>query len=236
MWKTIANLAEEILFPEKCIKCGREKEGYICLDCAATMEILDRTPCPYCHGINPPDYICGKHRSHLRRLCAAVRYQDLLAQNAIKLLKYEPCVKNLSQSLAKIIWYHLQLSEISQDIIDQFAIVAVPLHISRLKKRGYNQSEEIAKHLSNSLKIPLIANGLERRAQKGQTQVLSDKAARLFNVEGCFSVPHPEKINCRKILLVDDVFTTGATLEECAKVLKQNGSEEIWGVVFARGS
>jgi ComF family protein len=120
-------------------------------------------------------------------------------------------------------------------IADNFLFCAVPLHKSKLKQRGFNQAEEIAKHLSNFLDIPFLSDVLIK-TKKTLPQMSLNKDQRLKNVSDCFKI-NPQKKNQiakKNILLVDDVFTTGATMEECAKILKENRAQSVWGVVVAR--
>lgn len=105
-------------------------------------------------------------------------------------------------------------------------IVPVPLHASRKRKRGYNQSEEFAKGLSKSLKIPFTGDVLERTT-KTETQTRKSKLKRWQNVNEVFKLKHHDQISNKHVLLVDDVITTGATIEACAQVLIENGCASI---------
>ena len=105
-------------------------------------------------------------------------------------------------------------------------IVPVPLHISRKRKRGYNQSEEFAKGLSKSLKIPFSGDALERII-KTETQTRKTKLKRWQNVSEVFRLKEHDQIVNQHVLLVDDVITTGATIEACAQVLLENGCSAI---------
>ena len=104
----------------------------------------------------------------------------------------------------------------------------------KLKKRGFNQAEEIAKELSLFLKIPLFNNVLIKIKETLPQIELSDKE-REENVSGAFFCQNKKEIGGKKILLVDDVYTTGATMEECARVLKEAQAKEVWGLAIARG-
>lgn len=98
------------------------------------------------------------------------------------------------------------------------AIIPVPLHPRRQKERGYNQAEVIANGLSKSMDIPVISDVLVRRVYT-QTQTKKSRTERVQNVSGAFGLQNPEKISKRHVLLVDDVITTGSTLEVCAQTL-----------------
>ena len=102
-----------------------------------------------------------------------------------------------------------------------------------MKNRGYNQSEELAKELSKTLKIPLILNNLIKiRATFPQIKLSAKE--RQENLKNAFSINNPEELKNKKIFLVDDVYTTGSTMEECAKTLKESGAKQVWGIAIAR--
>lgn len=105
-------------------------------------------------------------------------------------------------------------------------VVPVPLHRKKLKKRGYNQSEMIAKGLCIALEKPLIADLLER-VDFTETQTRKSRYERFVNVNGSFSLLRDINLHNKHILLVDDVVTTGSTLESCAEVLLEGGAEKI---------
>jgi ComF family protein len=105
-------------------------------------------------------------------------------------------------------------------------IVPIPLHASRFRKRGYNQSERFAEGLSEKLNIPVIANAV-RRNHRTETQTRKSKRHRWENVKSVFELGQANQLNGRRILLVDDVITTGATLEACAIVLLEAGCFEL---------
>ena len=107
------------------------------------------------------------------------------------------------------------------------------LEIKRLKWRGFNQSEEIGKELAKFLKIPLTNDVLYKtRETPPQMELVAE--ARKENIREAFLVKNKEKITAKKILLIDDVYTTGSTMNECARVLKDSGAKEVWGVAVAR--
>lgn len=98
-------------------------------------------------------------------------------------------------------------------------LIPVPLHRNRFKKRGYNQSEEVCRGLSESMAIPTMSDNLLRIVDT-KTQTKLSKAERQHNLKDAFVVKYPEKLGGKHLLLVDDVLTTGATVEECSKVLR----------------
>lgn len=105
-------------------------------------------------------------------------------------------------------------------------IVPVPLHFTRKRKRGYNQSEEFAKGLSESMKIPVSTDAIER-VTKTETQTRKNKLRRWENVNEVFRIKQVSQVKGKRVLLVDDVITTGATIEACANVLIEGAQSSI---------
>ncbi len=148
------------------------------------------------------------------------------------MFKYQPFVKDLAKTLASLIIIHFQLIEKGGNFSD-FILIPVPLAKRKLKERGFNQAEEISKELSSFLAIPLISNCLiKTRETIPQVELATE--ARKENTKGAFLVKNKDLIKEKKILLVDDIYTTGSTMEECARVLKTAGAKQAWGVVIAR--
>ena len=212
-----------LFWPKHCLNCGKEGK-YLCDNCFGLIDISREPPCL---GFK-----------HLEKLYFATTYDEKLVQAVIRIYKYQ-YAKELSETLSNLIIAHFKLMDkfplLPPSTTDNFLLCAVPLHKSKLKQRGFNQAEEIAKHLSKFLDISFLPNILIK-TKKTSPQMSLNKKQRLKNVSDCFEI-NPEKknqINNKKILLVDDVFTTGATMEECAKVLKQNHAQSVWGVVVAR--
>ena len=149
----------------------------------------------------------------------------------LHLFKYEPLVKGLALILVSLIIKHFQLlgKEPQVDFI-----IPVPAHRRKLKERGFNPAQEIAFGLARFLEKPLLTDVLNKTKQT-RDQVELSGSDREKNIKGVFACQKPEIIHGKKILLVDDIFTTGATMEEGARVLKAAGARGIWGVVVARG-
>lgn len=223
-----------IVFPKFCFSC--KKEGnYLCEDCLATFEISQEN---FCLCENPINIFAGgKCRKcsskKLDGLYFALPYQNKKIKNLIHRFKYEPFVKELSEPLANLIITHFQLTEKQENFRD-FVIIPVPLEKKRLKWRGFNQSEEIGKKLADFFQIPLFNNVL-LKIKETPTQVELDGETRKENLKKVFAAENNNLISGGKILLIDDVYTTGATMEECSGILKQAGAKEVWGVAVARG-
>ena len=115
-------------------------------------------------------------------------------------------------------------------------IVPVPLHIKRKRWRGFNQAEVLASRLAEGFNLVMRAYILNR-IKDTQAQTKLKRKQRLKNIKNAFKVNNEwqDKLKSTKILLVDDVATSGRTLNECARALKESGAKEVWGIVLARG-
>jgi ComF family protein len=225
----------DLLFPKFCLNCGRE-EDFLCQVCLSLIDVLERQYCPFCL---PPKIVldgktcpsCRKSKN-LNGLYFAASYDNFILKKAIHQFKYG-LTKDLAKPLADLIIRHFNnLTALPR--FNEFNLVAVPLHGKKLKERGFNQSEELAKGLSQHLKLPVFDNALIKIKQtRSQTELKKEERGK--NIQGAFLCPCPDFVKNKRILLVDDVFTSGATMEECAKVLKNTGAKEVWGVAVARG-
>ncbi len=193
---------------------------------------------------------CRK-KTKLNGLYFATVYQDRIVKKIIAQFKYQPLIKELAKPLANLIITHFQL--LNQQFAPAippsdkgFILVPVPLDKKRLKQRGFNQSELIAQELSKNLpdkrwasqsgeqkELPLVRDALIK-TKNTPAQVGLSVEERKENIRGVFKIKDKSKIKNKKILLVDDVYTTGSTMSECARVLKEAGVREVWGVVIAR--
>ncbi|MDD5433428.1 MAG: ComF family protein [Candidatus Pacebacteria bacterium] len=232
-WKTFFL---DLLFPQFCLNC--QKEGsLVCPDCLATIDINPFQYCPFCFF---PNRVIknGKCQSHqtfqLNGLFSAVSYQDKLVKKMVSLFKYEPFIRNLCQPLAFLIISHFMLTQNQQALVDKSAVfIPVPITTKKLRKRGYNQSAVVAKILSIYYGLDLQTKNL-MKIKNTQDQVGLSRQERQHNIFGAFVIKNPDLIAKKTIFLVDDVFTTGATMEECARVLKANGAKKVYGIAIAR--
>jgi len=228
---------EDIFFPCFCLNCGKEGKD-LCDDCFSLIDISNSQYCPFCY---PPKIVLNgrtcpncKKKKNLNGLFSATSYNNFIVKNLIHQFKYSPFyVKNLSKTLASLIIAHFQLLEKRQDF-SKGILIPIPLEKRKLKQRGFNQAEEIAKELSIFLKLPLANNVLIKTRQTLAQAELS-KEERKKNILGAFSINKNFSVKGEKIFLIDDVFTTGATMEEGSRVLKEAGAKEVWGIVVSRG-
>lgn len=165
----------------------------------------------------------------------ALAYKNnALTKKLIRQFKYEPYLKGLAEVLASILIEHFVKSGLNANIIWQNSVlIPVPLDIRRLKSRGYNQSELLANEVAKTLKIPVLADVLIK-IKATEPQMELKKEEREKNLRGAFIIKNPERISGKKVFLVDDVYTTGSTMSECANVLRKSGAKSVWGIAIAR--
>jgi len=207
----------DLLFPRTCFGCKKE-QTYLCQDCESILEVF------YTHQK-------FKHPK-LNDLYFAVSYEKLFVKRLITQFKNQPFVKELSQNLSQLIINHFKLIEFNNHEFKDFLIIPVPLYIKRLKWRGFNQAEELAKHLSEFFEIPLI-NDVLIKSKQTKLQMEISKEERKQNVLGAFQCLNKERIKNKDILLIDDIYSTGATLTESARALKNSGAQKVIGIVIA---
>lgn len=190
-----------------------------CKTCLMTMQFIHGKPCPVCGGdINGIFDICpdclAEPKRQWQKAYAAFRYTEGAAE-AIRRYKYGKQV-SLARPFGKL------LAGTIENPSQYSEIVPVPLHWFRFILRGYNQSVLLGEELSRWTGIP-VARRL-KRIRNTKHQAFLDKDDRKKNIKGAFSVRNPEEIKGKKVLLVDDVMTTGSTLAECAKILIKAGA------------
>lgn len=210
-----------LLFPKFCFGC--QKEGkYLCQDCKSILDVLNFHQTFKTEEIDDLYFSTG--------------YKNQLTKDLIQKFKYQPFIKELSLPLSSLIINHFQLLEnpplFYKEKMD-FILIPIPLQKRRLKWRGFNQAEELAKNISEFLKIPLLSDILVKEKETLPQVKLSNKERR-GNISNSFFCKNKKKILGKKILLVDDVYTTGYTMKEASNVLKESGAKEVIGIVIAR--
>ena len=218
----------DFFFPPLCLVCKRPlasyKNAFLCDCCAAAITFIDSPLCCTC-GIlfksrAGADHLCGNCMAlppRFDRARAAGVYGGALRQ-AIHLFKYQGGLL-FAQPLGRLLAEHGRRF-LNVGVLD--LIVPVPLHRRRLRQRGYNQSLELARHVGSSWGIAVSPEGLVRNRETPQQTNLS-RQERSQNVRGAFSWKGPA-LRGKHVVLVDDVYTSGATANECAGVLKKSGA------------
>ena len=213
MIKDLISLA----FPNNCIGCREvllKGENFVCLKC--TMQI------PFCdnYAFTPSDWLTSKSSG-----LEALFFYDKkgITQSIIHEIKYKDNIK-LAHYLGTVLGVKLKEKNIVFD-----CVIPVPLHKKRQKQRGYNQAEEIAKGIRESTGMPVLTNTL-LRTKHTNTQTNKDKKLREENIFDAFEINSNAIFTTKNILLVDDVITTGATINECLKVLNKIKSVNVFVV------
>ncbi len=236
----ILNALLDIALPPRCHICHKTVPGevplHICTECYKLLPIISSPVCSVC-GI-PFE---GKGEDHICSRCITSPPPYNAARAA---LKYDGSCKELIHAYKYLYKSHLRrpLSLLTADILRSFAVeqnpellIPVPLHKSRLRSRGFNQSLLIAETLSKNWQIPLLRQGLIR-TRRTTPQVELTRAERLTNLKGAFTVKETETVADKHIMLVDDVFTTGATLSACAETLLKAGCSRVSAVTVAHAT
>ena len=228
-----------ILYPAVCVLCQIPlvlEETYLCESCIPKIESLKAPTCLKCARPLPP---YGNQRS----VCSPCRSERPYYDRGFALVPYQESVKNIFHQIKfqKKLWLlniflkpirHVQSSI---EIGNYEVIVPVPLDSKRERERGFNQALIIAQMLnrSNQKHIPPICNVIQKR-KKTLPQSQLRRQERLSNLEDAFCLKKRDRIRGKRVLLVDDIFTTGSTINECAKILKENGAEQVHFFTIAR--
>lgn len=218
LWKNIGGQVKEILFPARCFICKRYG-NLLCADCQTMFDIS--------RGHRP-----DRNHKYLADVFAACSYENKYVQKMIRGLKYEPFLKELARPLAELIADHFKLAEQNFNF-REFVIVPVPLAEKRLRWRGFNQADIIARELGHLLDVPAATNCLARIAET-KNQADLGQVERLTNIKGAFACANNAPFKNKPVFIVDDVVTTGATINECARVLSRAGAAKVIGVAIAR--
>lgn len=226
------------ILPPRCLKCGavlHEDDG-LCPDCFNQITFISK---PYCQRCGHPfesapaakELLCGdciqKPQSPFRFNRSALKYDD---ESKAMLLNFKFNDKT-ENAVVFAKWLKIAGADLWQAGVD--VLVPIPLHYTRLIKRRYNQSGLLAHELSKIVKIPVDYNCVVRH-KRTRPQVEFSGHERVRNVKGAFSAKHPENIKGKRIVLIDDVMTTGSTLKECALALLAAGAKSVDTLTVAR--
>lgn len=233
-----------VLLPPRCVSCGEGVEDDFCL-CAPCWRAIDFIVKPFCDQCGHPlGFSVESDLSKDRLLCTRCYNQPCLYDHCRSAVSYNSLAKqlilqfkhadagNLSVTFAR--W----LKRCGQDLLKEADyIVPVPLHWTRLLKRRYNQAALLALSLLPVMDVSaLYAPFLLRRRRITASQGHKNLAERQVNVQDAFAIPqrYHSMVQGKKVVLIDDVMTTGATLNECSRVLKQAGCHSVHALTIAR--
>ena len=210
-WNKVFSATLSLVFPSFCLQC--QKLGpLVCNRCFETIDFLYEQPQPKLNPLYMDDCI------------VACQFSGVM-EKLIKSMKYQSVI-DAGRFCGRLLYYCAAVPQVE-------CIASVPIHTKRLRVRGFNQAEVIAQTLAENCGIP--HQPLLIRTIHGSNQArVKTKQDRMTHVSGHFSL-NPKVFQLPKsVLLVDDVFTTGSTLNECAKVLKQHGVQTVIGLAVAR--
>ena len=228
-------LVLDLLYPAKpkCNICGKVGAGSVCDICMASIDYLQGITCFRCgKRLNEHYYdnICPDCKTGIfnyNRAYSCFEYSGM-GRKLVHKFKYEGKTQ-LAKVIAGLMEERLRNERLAID-----AVVPVPIHENKLKARGFNQSYLIARELGERLGKPII--DCLKRTKETKEQYNFDRIQRHLNISGAFSVKLSYNVGKYKnILLVDDIYTTGSTVNECSKVLKRAGVEKVYVVTAATG-
>lgn len=260
----IKSIVLDILFPPICLNCHKTsanaennadlREKLICKDCLSLIKLNNTLFCPICRSrLAENKKICrhsyyyndgdnngkNKKRSFYYFLAAAGNYDDPILQNLIHYFKYRS-FESIAPILGEIIIKYLSnLSFVRCQM--SYVVVPIPLHSNRERERGFNQAKLLAEIIARHFNLPII-NSLKRIKNNEPQAKIKGLEKRAENISGCFKIdPHANfdigvknSIKGKNIILVDDVFTSGATINEAVKILKESGAKKIIALVLAK--
>lgn len=239
MLKEVLRDLADVLFPPRCQSCRKVAEkltnDLFCTACEEKIKYI-RTPlCPACGfpfaDSEGSDHLCGDCLTAPQPFAVArsvAAFDDILLE-AIHALKYHNKT-GLGTGLGKMM---AGGPYTGMDMQGYTMIIPVPLHIRRLRERGFNQSLLLAKVLSERYAIPLDFVTLKRERDT-PPQTMMGRRERKANIKGAFDVADKERVRKQHVLLIDDVYTTGSTLAECTRVLLNNGAAQVGVLTLAK--
>jgi ComF family protein len=218
----------DLLFPQKCIGCGKEG-GLICESCQRSLPRIVPPVCPKCGKSQSSAIVCSAcivRKTPIDGIRSPFKFDGLMRE-AVHQLKYKN-LRTLSHSLGSLLASYYVNYPLPGEVI-----VPVPLHPKRLKERGYNQSALLARELGKIINLPVDDRCLIRERFVIPQAKTKSAEERRRNVVGAFSCLD-SKLRNKQVLLVDDVSTSGATLEACTIALKSAGAMSVWALVLTR--
>ena len=238
---TLYDAALALVYPQACAVCGGSVEsrhdGVACAACwhATRLFTADDTLCWKCGAFTRASISEDKRHSIRCGQCdedgftaaRACGFYEGALRASVLALKRDP---HVAARLAHLMFATLQREPINSASL----IIAVPLHPSRERERGFNQAALLARDLARRSCLPLDEHSVVRRIHTERHRAGMDSRARRESVADAFAVHHPDAIAAKRVLLIDDVFTTGATVSACAAALRDAGAEEVFVLTVAR--
>jgi ComF family protein len=220
--KRLWGYALEIFFPPLCIRCRtylsgeKDRENLLCSACFSRI----------------PTYKTVSYSPNFS-LAAVSSYENESLRELLHAFKYDRFTA-VEVPLRKIVSEYLKTVDIKNVITADALVVPIPLHKKRLRQRGFNQSEYIARILGDMLSLSIESGALTRTKDTPHQTTQKTKKERVESLRGSFAVINDEKVKNKTVILVDDVYTTGATMTEASKTLRRGGAKEVIGFVVAK--
>ncbi len=246
----------DFVFPIECLSCGCEG-NWLCAECLSDLKFKPSQYCLACKKENDFGQFCQPCRQpyFFNGVFIAGDYDNKLLAEMIKKLKYN-LVKDLANDLGNFLAFFisglisgnfnlkeeiklLEKEKLRKDLpsvlrnLEKSLIIPIPLHPRRERWRGFNQAELIAKKFAESFNLE-ISTGILKSIKNKKPQAKLNEEERKENIKDCFECSL-DNLAGRNIILIDDVITTGHTLSEAARVLRENGAGQVWGLVIAKG-
>lgn len=212
-----------LFFPNRCPFCGVviEHNAHHCEECAGVLPFVAEH---FCAGCKQGECCCAEQGSPCHGVIAPFYYRDG-AEQAVKALKFKDRLTN-----APHLAYYMGLALVGEGWLDRFdVIIPVPMTAKKKRRRGYNQAEKLARGLAEEVGKPVDYKSFVKLRDTAEQHTLS-ATARVGNLSGAFRVKRRDVLLGRRVLLVDDVHTTGATMKECAQTLITAGVKEVVGI------
>jgi ComF family protein len=231
LWQNSTQSLLDLVLPPRCIHC-QTAASWFCPNCVGQVILITGPVCERCGTpLTVENSDCRQCRRNplldIDGIRSASFFEDNPIRSAIHFLKYrnhQAVAAVLGQILAEAYQRYRLLAQV---------IVPVPLHAARLRERGYNQSELLARQIGYRLNLPVNTSALQR-TRSTQSQMTLGYEERHRNVSGAFTCA--ASLTGQTVLLVDDVCTTGSTLDACAQALKSAGAAAVWGLTLAKAA
>ncbi|MFN4212886.1 MAG: ComF family protein [Microgenomates group bacterium] len=224
---------KDIFFPKVCLGCGF-LGSYLCLQCSRKLKLIEKDRCLYCHEAS----LLGlTHPSCCKKLSIdaifSLFYYDELMKKIIKNIKYKLATDVFDDLFAAVFSQAMERLRFYKKLTGGFLIQPIPLHPARQGKRGFNQAQVIGEFLGKFLKLPVV-NFLQRKKPTSFLAQIKNKKERYLQIRGAFAVKDKSLVFNKKIILVDDVVTTGSTVKEAGKSLKRAGAKIVYVFSLAK--
>ena len=223
----LKGMALDLLFPRWCIGCGRGGD-FFCYSCRKILPWIMPPLCPRCGRPQSSGTLCSgciAWQAEIDGIRSPFRFDGLI-RRSVHQLKYRN-LRALSVPLAQLLNDYFVANPVPGEVL-----VPVPLHKKRLRERGYNQSSLLAQQIGKLTRLPVVDDCLIRQRHTLAQARTSTIDERRSNVSGAF-VCRDRRLRDKQVLLIDDVSTSGVTLDACAAALKSAGASSVWGLVLA---